>query len=594
MKVGFINALITEKLDSFPIGLVSLCTVLKNKGIYSKIVDFAQLYSDGIISTIDFSGNNINKFAEIIYSEGFSIISFYTMANSYHISLKVAEKVKELDPRCIIIFAGPQVTVCGKDTLNYFPFIDLVALGEGEQTIYETVIYAEKGLLEKCPNALIRRGNDIIETSARPIIDNLDKLPFLDYSFVPYVENFKSFPIEVGRGCPFKCKFCSTKGFWNQLYRLKSSSRIIQEIMYVQKYFGIKKFAFEHDSLTANKKSIVEFCNQLIENELDITWSCSSRVDVLDEEIISLLSRAGCRSMFLGIESGSPSIQRKINKNLNLNKIVPTIKTLQKNGIETTCSFIYGFPDETEEDISQTLALISQLISVGVNIIQIHRLTILRGTEYYDQFKTRLRRLNTFGNFNAGGNGKQFETFIAQYPKVFPQFFNIDGVVVDSIHIECFVNNILKLLTKHYPNTYRFMVNYYKGNLYHLYQDMICCCENLESETYQLLNGALENQLMEEKIVNILKDFFFEAKHTDNCFMNELFRFEYEYLRWIKNPNCDFVETYSYDLYEFISGEENMNLKPQKVQLRISVQDGHAYLQRKKSPVNRFTFISKE
>lgn len=581
MKVGFINSIISSELDSFPIGLVSLCTVLKDKGIPSKIIDFAQLYYSKVISDRDLSENNIERYAEIICKEAFSVISFYTMANSYHISLKIAEQVKKIAPDCIIIFAGPQATVCGEDTLHYFPFIDLIALGEGEQTIYETVINAHAKKFDKCPNALIRQGDKIVKTQIVSMIDDLNELPFLDYSYVPYVKEFNTFPIEVGRGCPFRCKFCSTKGFWNQQYRLKSSSRIVQEIKYVQKQFGIEQFSFEHDSLTANRKCIVKFCNDLIGNELGITWGCSSRVDVLDNELITLLSKAGCKNMFLGIESGSPFIQKKINKNLNLERVIPTIKLLKENGIDVTCSFIYGFPDETEKDLSQTLTMISQLISVGVKHIQIHKLTILRGTEFYEQFKDRLKVIDTTGNFNAGGDGKQFEAFIKSYPEIFPQFFNVEGVLHDNSHIECFVNNILKLLTGHYPNTYRVITARYHENLYRLYQDMISCCEKLEIETYQSLNGMLKDWRMEEKIKGILEENFFDTRWKNDHFMIELFRFESEYLRWIKNPDVDFKKTYRYDLYEFIAGSQNVNPQPQMTQLSITIQDNHAYLQRK-------------
>lgn len=580
MKVGFINSIISSELDSFPIGLVSLCTVLKEKGVASEIIDFAHLYSSEGITDRDFGENSIEKYAETICKEAFSVVSFYTMANSYHISLKIAERVKEITPDCIIIFAGPQATVCGEDTLHYFPFIDLIALGEGEQTIYETVINAHVKNFDKCPNALIRQGNKIVKTQMVPMIDELDELPLLDYSYVPYVKDFSSFPIEVGRGCPFRCKFCSTKGFWNQQYRLKSSSRIVQEIKYVQKQFGIKKFAFEHDSLTANRKSIVDFCNDLIDNELGITWGCSSRVDVLDDELITLLSKAGCSNMFLGIESGSPIIQKKINKNLNLNRVIPTIQRLKENRIDVTCSFIYGFPDETEKDLAQTLSMISQLISVGVKHIQIHKLTVLRGTEFYEQFKDKLKVINTAGNFNAGGDGKQFETFIESYPEIFPHFFSVEGVLNDNSHIECFVNNILKLLTKHYPNTYRVITARYHENIYRLYQDMVSCCMKLETETYQSLNGMLKNQLMEEKIIDILKESFFESRWKNDYFMNELFRFESEYLKWIKNPDISFKETYHYDLYEFIAGGQNVNPPPKKTQLSITIRDNRVFLQR--------------
>lgn len=579
MKIGFINAVFTNKLDSFPIGLVSLCTVLQEKGISAKIVDFTKLDVNDIIRSEGFSNNYIDRCAEIICSEGFCLVSFYTMANSYHISIKIAEKVKMIDPNCIVIFAGPQASVCGEDTLRCFSFIDMIALGEGEATIYNAVVNASKRRFEKCPSAIIRQGDSIIQTNLLPYIENLDDLPFLDYKFVPYVSQFKAFPIEVGRGCPFHCKFCSTKGFWKKHYRLKSSARIIKEIKEIRRLFGIDKFQFEHDSLTANRKTIVAFCNDLINSNLDITWGCSSRVDVLDEALIDLLAKAGCRAMFLGIETGSPSMQKEINKNLHLEKVLPVISLLHQRKIETTCSFIYGFPNETMSDLSQTLKLIAELISAKVKNIQIHKLTILRGTEFYEIYKTDLISSNLTNNFNAGGDGKHFEKFIKQYPELFPQFFGIEEIGYSASHIECFVNNILRLLVARYSNTYHLLMLQYQGDMFNMYQDMENCCVALENETYALLNGSLTNRFMTDKIAEILEKDYFE-RCWKGSFIYEMFEFEKDYLAWLKHPNNRFTKKYHYDLYEYITNRKDANPPICETLILIEMQNQRVYMQR--------------
>ena len=579
MKIGFINAVFTNKLDSYPIGLVSLCTVLKAKDIPAKIVDFTRLDVNDTIADEGYSDHYISRCAEIICSEKFNVISFYTMANSYHISIKVAEKVKMIDPDCVIIFAGPQASVCGEDTLRCFSFIDMIALGEGEATIYDTVLNASKKLFDKCPSAIIRQGDSIVHTDVLPYIDNLDDLPFLDFSFVPYVSEFKAIPIEVGRGCPFHCKFCSTKGFWKKQYRLKSSSRIVEEIKRLQLLFGVNKFQFEHDSLTANRKTIVAFCNDLISSNLDIIWSCSSRVDVLDSELIELLAKAGCRGMFLGIETGSPVMQKAINKNLHLEKVLPVVKMLHQNKIETTCSFIYGFPNETVADLSQTLKLIADLLAAKVKTVQIHKLTILRGTEFYETYKNDLVNSNLTNNFNAGGDGQHFADFIRQYPELFPHFFGMDGIAYSVPHIECFVNNILRLLVTRYPNTYRLLLRQYNDDMFRIYQDMEECCIELGKETYELLNGALSNHYMKNRIAEILKNAYFE-QNCKGSFINEMFTFENDYLIWLTHPDDRFVKKYQYDLYEFITHKSDYNPPVCETQISIEMQDRHVYMER--------------
>lgn len=579
MKIGFINAIFTNKLDSFPIGLVSLCTVLQSKGVSAQIVDFTKLDVNDIIPKEGFSYNYINKCAEIICSEGFQVVSFYTMANSYHISIKIAERVKTINPDCVVIFSGPQASVCGEETLRCFPFIDIVALGEGESTVYDTVVNASKRNYEKCPSAIIRHGDSTVQTDIAPYIEDLDSLPYLDYAFVPYVSQFKAFPIEVGRECPFHCKFCSTKGFWKKKYRLKSSSRIIEEIKEIQRLFGINKFQFEHDSITANRKTIVTFCNDLINNNLDITWGCSSRVDVLDGELIDLLSKAGCRAMFLGIETGSSAMQKEINKNLRLERVLPIISLLKKSDIEITCSFIYGFPNETVSDLTQTLKLISDLIAAGVKNIQIHKLTILRGTEFYETYKNSLVKSNLTNNFNAGGDGRYFAAFIKQYPTLFPHFFGTENISYSVTYIECFVNNVLRLMVSHYPNTYRLLMLQYECNIFRLYQDMEKCCEALEKESYALLNGALTNRYMMNRIAETLKELYF-VRFWEGAFINEMFMFESDYLEWLTHPNELFAKKYHYDLFDFIVNGKDANPPKRETLIGIEMQNQRVFMQR--------------
>lgn len=284
--------------------------------------------------------------------------------------------------------------------------------------------------------------------------------------------------------------------------------------------------------------------------------------------------------MFLGIESGSPSIQKKINKNLKLDQVSPTIKLLKEHNILSTCSFIYGFPGETKEDLSQTLSLISQLISIGVYYIQIHRLTILRGTEFYEQYKGNLNIIGRATNITSGGYGKEFEEFIAKYPSIFPHFFKIDGAKYSNIHVENFINYFLKMLTKNYPFTYQIIFDRYHGDLYYLYQDMIECSKEMESPIYQILNNNIENESFRSILIDTIKRHFFESRWAEDHFMNEMFRFESDYLSWIKNPDCKFIKEYEYDIYAFACGKNVMNPQPHKTRICLSFQNNRAFLER--------------
>lgn len=151
------------------------------------------------------------------------------------------------------------------------------------------------------------------------LISNEELTKYTPYEFNPYiVEGNTGISIEGGRGCPFNCSFCSTSGFWGRKYRIKPVDDLIYEMKKLNKIYKFKFFNIQHDLFTANRKAIVAFCNKIIDERLNLSWGCSSRVDVLDYDLIELMAKANCKSMFLGIETGSKRMQKILNKNLNI------------------------------------------------------------------------------------------------------------------------------------------------------------------------------------------------------------------------------------------------------------------------------------
>ena len=577
MKVGFVNAIVSEYANSFPMGLVSLCTILSQYNVECKIIDFREMKDRALIDKKRFAVRDIALFAQIIEEGKFDIVSFYTMSNSFHISILTAKALRDIAPDVKIVFAGPQASVCAQEILTNFPFIDFVSIGEGERTIYNTVINILNGSPQNCENLLYRRGNAILSTPVAPLVNNLDDIPFLDYSFYPSILDQERIPIEVGRGCPFSCTFCSTKGFWNQKYRLKSSKRIIQEVVYLRDNYHITHFSFEHDSLTANRKAIVELCNALIDQNVGITWGCSSRVDMLDEKMIALLYNAGCRSIFMGIETGSPNIQKKIKKNLDLSKIEKTISLLERYGINTTCSFMYGFPDEQEDDLGYTFSLISKLIRLNVGNIQMHRLVLLRGTELYKEHGAELACLNLDSNFNAGGSGLYFEQLITEYPDLFPHFYKVKSNYATN-YIEIFINCFLKAFIKHYHFTYDYLIKKYYKNLYKFYLDLIPSCMEIEKDIYKVLNGEISNVDFEVSLVKTLKRTYFSSQVEDQ-FVKCLFQFEVDFYCWANSSERKARKEYSFDLLDYLSHPEGSAPKSNnKKAIIFEKSDGHLYV----------------
>lgn len=554
MKVGFINAFFLLSTDHFPIGLVSLCTILKKNNINSEIIDFNIVNQSNTILNDDFSEVSITTFGDYILKKEFDIISFYTMANSYHISILIANYIKSKATNITIIFAGPQATVCAEDTLNAFPFVDLISLGEGELTICNIIESISNKSYQSCPSIVYRQQNTIVSNRIFPLIENLDDLPYLDYSFVPYIKNTSVMPIEVGRGCPFSCSFCSTKNFWQRQYRLKSSERIISEIKYIKQNMNIDEFNFEHDSLTANRKTIISFCEDLIKNNLNIIWRCSSRIDILDEELISILKSAGCYKIFMGIETGSPRMQKIINKNLHFENFWNTVSLLQKYNIESIFSFIYGFPNETPNDLSLTLDVISELMKMKVKHIQIHKLCILRGTEFYDKYKINLLKIDEqlTSNFNLGGNASNFKSIIIDYPSIFPQYYKLNNTIEKTEYLEIFVNVFLDILHINYPYTFKYLSKYFNKNMFSLYLDLYNDYDQLENSYNQYNKKKIFKTELFKIFSQILDNYLHHGRFEQDIVSQTIYKFEEDYIEWSYTTNTICEREYKINIYQCI------------------------------------------
>ncbi|QIB26837.1 B12-binding domain-containing radical SAM protein [Caloranaerobacter azorensis] len=257
---------------------------------------------------------NINKNSRII--------CFYTMCNSYHNIILLAKYLKKKREDLIILLGGPQASLTAKLTLETFPWIDIIGIGEGE-TIIEPLIKAlsKQSSISHIQGIAYRENGKVICNPKPNLIKDLDELPFIDYDLVNIEDYDEYVALDVGRGCPYECIYCSTKTFWNRRYRLKSINRIIDEIKHLKNKYNRNKFNFVHDSFVSSKLKILKFCEKILDEGLMIKWTCSARIDNLDEEVIIAMKKAGCTEIFLGIETGSTKLQKDIKKNLKLSRV---------------------------------------------------------------------------------------------------------------------------------------------------------------------------------------------------------------------------------------------------------------------------------
>src|SRR5674476_1280423 len=156
--------------------------------------------------------------------------------------------------------------------------------------------------------------------------------------------------MSISRGCVFHCGFCETRKLWGKICRGFSPKRVIGEIKDLQSRYGTKGIYFINDNFTLRKKETNELCNLMLENKLDLEWVCDTRVDLVNDELLALMSRAGCKTIWFGVESGSQKILQRIGRDTTLTQIENAFKLCGKNHIKTACSFMLGVPDETLND----------------------------------------------------------------------------------------------------------------------------------------------------------------------------------------------------------------------------------------------------
>lgn len=415
----FITPNTQDSVLSESCGTLLLVTILRNKGLQADILPFFR-----IGDAMDFQ-SFLDNAAQIICREQPKIVSFYTRCDNYHIMLRIAEQIKKT-MNAYVVFGGPQADMSAVDTIREIPYVDFVCCGEGENTVYPFFSSLLTGEPDLTVPGLVYRVNEQVIQNPRPEMNgDLDALPDVDYSAsgleVPS-DNKEAFPVDVGRGCPFGCTYCSTKSFWGRKYRLKSPQRIVEEIKQINAKYGITFFAFEHDMFTMNRKQVIETCKLLRKLDFPVAWKCSARIDCIDKELIDIMAESGMKRLYIGIETGSARMQKIINKNLKLDGIIEMLTYIRSKGIIVTASFIYGFPEETEEDVSQTMALIAEIAKIKNVIIQTHLCAFLPGTELSRKYRSGLTPAARFSDITGTVAVEECADLIREHPTLFWHF----------------------------------------------------------------------------------------------------------------------------------------------------------------------------
>lgn len=478
-EILFVTSSDTIELRYEVNGTLLLATKLLHMGFATDVLRFGQnkTYNK------DYSAF-VKSFTAEVLSRKPRCVSFYTLWPYYHVMLRIAFEIKKERPGTVIIFGGPQASTTAIATMEAAEFVDYICTGEGENTVvpfFDAILRKGNEDISKIPGLYYRYEGNIKYNGEKVPLCDLNTLPYWDERLlVKKVErnicsDLYFMPIDAGRGCPFNCTFCNASRLLHRTYRLKTPERIIEDILYYNKRFGIRSFNFSHDAFTTNQKLVEQICDKIIDTGLDIKWKCTARINCITEELALKMKRAGMTHIEFGIETGSQRMQKLINKKLDLEHVMDIISFLLKNDISVALFFMYGFPEETEQDLEQTLEMQFLLLDMGVQHTSMSFCRFNPGTVLTEKYQQDLifdSRIKTLSRDIFGYSEEKY--IIKENKAIFPFFFHLPTPVRNEYqYLSYFV-----YLYKQFPNTARYVRKLYGGENLRFYKDF---CRNNQS-----------------------------------------------------------------------------------------------------------------
>lgn len=263
----------------------------------------------------------------------------------------LASLIRTRHPQAHITAGGPFVTALPRETLHYYRDIDTVVIGEGEGTFMELLERIATGQATTgIPGSGWRLDEQIVVGPARPRIRDLDELasPF---------DFFTSHIVMTSRGCPSRCSFCGSFASWGKKLRFHSVDVCIDNFRKALARLPVPFLVVKDDTFTAHRKRALAICDRIIDSRMNFFWSCDTRVDSLDEELIRKMRLAGCQRISLGVESGSPEILETIHKETSPEAVIEITRLARKYGIHVRYYMIVGNRGETPATVQQSIDL---------------------------------------------------------------------------------------------------------------------------------------------------------------------------------------------------------------------------------------------
>jgi anaerobic magnesium-protoporphyrin IX monomethyl ester cyclase len=362
-----------RRTSELPMALISIATFLTQKGHRVKVIDRLVKVT------------NIEKIVEAFKPDFVGLTLMYV--KTIDDARKCAQVSRKYGAK--IVYGGHLASDTPELVLNE-NYVDFVIMGEGEHAWQELLLAYQNGEEYSGIKGLAYKKDDrIVLNECRNFCDLAD-LPPMDFSFVNPPDYFQTYNyckkqvhLYTSKGCPGRCAFCFNAHFHQSTHRKRPVEHVVEEIRCLVNEYGADGIYFEDEILRTNSKDIVEICEAFKASGINFVWGCKMRFGILKPEDYALMYESGCRWIFSGVETASKDMCSIIHKGIKLDDARTDISNCAKAGILPVTSFIVGLPDETSENLKETVQFAK---SIEESVIFCGYFVLFYGSEFYEKF----------------------------------------------------------------------------------------------------------------------------------------------------------------------------------------------------------------
>jgi anaerobic magnesium-protoporphyrin IX monomethyl ester cyclase len=414
-----------------PVGTLYVVSMLEK---YNFKVDFKdyQVYTNkkklSLTEQLD-----INTFLSFIGQTG-NVIGISCTSDLLPFTICAVKEIKKQFPGKKIILGGIGPSGVAYELMETFNFIDFVVIGEGENSTVNLLKEIRgKADYSSVPGIVYRENEKVIQTSNHQRISDLDIVPLPAYHHISF-NDYNRVGVISTRGCPYPCTFCDSAPFWENIFTKRTVQNLIEEIEYIVDNFNLTVIDICDDLFFANKARCLEFCDELINRGIKIKWSCSVRVDLVDEPLIKKMAESGCTCLFFGVESGSDKVLSRIRKNITIDQAKTSILIARKYIDEVITSFMWGFPFESIDEFIETTEFLLFLVENGATP-WFFMLCPFPLSGLYKEFYDRIGFSDELCSNMIGANmTSDMREMVLQYPSIFPGYYHYKSANLDLKH----------------------------------------------------------------------------------------------------------------------------------------------------------------